>query len=143
MKKIIATIFIGLVLIACKKDESVQQVETQSTQEKTNIGNIGAEFPQGKAIFTDENGQIIISFDTQANKGVMRFRDREIDLNNLSFTEDRYEIEGKGIHIVAENGEFQDQKENCIEGVFPTLSITIDGREYILNNVKVKDCRIY
>ena len=67
MKKIIATIFIGLVLIACKKDESVQQ--TQPTQEKTNIGNIGAEFPQGKAIFTDENGQIIISFDTQANKG--------------------------------------------------------------------------
>ena len=50
MKKIIATIFIGLVLIACKKDESVQQVETQPTQEKTNIGNIGAEFPQGKAI---------------------------------------------------------------------------------------------
>ena len=48
----------------------------------------------------------------------MRFHDREIDLNNLSFTEDRYEIEGKGIHIVAENGEFQDQKENCIERMF-------------------------
>lgn len=156
MKKIIITSLIGgIFAISCNKNSStIDTVPTDSIQHKidsthtalpdSTIGYLEEEPELGKVIFT-EQGNTIISFNTLENRGKIKINNDIIELTQLVFTEDKYEIIGENISIIAENGDFQDSSTNsdCNEGFFKKIIINYKNTPIEISNIKVENCPQY
>lgn len=158
MKRIVSAFLIVITMVSCKKEAIIS--DTSASSDSTSLTNDSvsikaAENPnafrvnpiqgkkeKGKAVFS-ENGNPILVFDTQANSGIIKINDEEITLNKLIFSENSYEISGKNVSIVAEDGNFQDNLNDCNIGTFPEIKITYNNHTSTFKNIKVDDCPIY
>lgn len=157
MKNIIFLLISGILLFSCKKDakidENVNHNSDSLTSDSLTISS--ADHPDafrveplsekaglGKVIFT-ENGETILSYDTQANSGKIKLNGKEYILDNLIFSENNYDISGNEVKISAEDGNFQDMTSDCNYGTFPKIKISFNNQEVTLANVKVQDCPDY
>lgn len=132
--KIIVALFLCLLTASCKEDAKNSVATPQ-----LNIENLEKTTEAGKVIFSKDNNAILI-FDLLENTGKIKIDDKEIPLNQLTFTENIYQIEGENISIVAENGDFQDMTTECIEGSFPKITITYNGQTLDIQDIKTKEC---
>ncbi len=160
MKYVFLACIFGIALVSCKKDAKIAENELSGIEDSiimapdsANVLSGDAANPfqlevlneqpdLGKAIFSSA-GKNIISFDTQANSGKIKIDGTEYQLNHLDFTENKYEIAGKGILITAENGNFQDMTSDCNYGTFPQISVKFNGKTSVFRNIKVQDCPNY
>lgn len=132
--KIIIALFLCLLATSCKEDAKNSVATPQ-----LNIENLEKTGEAGKVIFSKDNNAILI-FDLLENTGKIKIDGTEIPLNQLTFTENIYQIEGENISIVAENGDFQDMTTECIEGSFPKITITYNGQTLNIQDIKTKEC---
>lgn len=132
--KIIIALFLCLLTASCKEDAKNSVATPQ-----LNIENLEKTTEAGKVIFSKDNNAILI-FDLLENTGKIKIDGKEIPLNQLTFTENIYQIEGENISIVAENGDFQDMTTECIEGSFPKITITYNGQTLDIQDIKTKEC---
>lgn len=132
--KIIVALFLCLLTTSCKEDAKNSVATPQ-----LNIENLEKTSEAGKVIFSKDNNAILI-FDLLENTGKIKIDGEEIPLNQLTFTENIYQIEGENISIVAENGDFQDMTTECIEGSFPKITITYNGQMLDIQDIKTKEC---
>lgn len=132
--KIIVALFLCLLTTSCKEDAKNSVATPQ-----LNIENLEKAGEAGKVIFSKDNNAILI-FDLLENTGKIKIDGKEIALNQLTFTENIYQIEGENISIVAENGDFQDMTTECIEGSFPKITITYNGQTLDIQDIKTKEC---
>lgn len=107
---------------------------------KITAQNIAPE--KGKALFL-QNGKVQFYFDQNENKGSIIIDGKEYELTIFEFTENNYALAGSGIAIEATNGNFKDGKENCIEGFFPEVKVSLKDKSVILTNVVTEDCPNY
>ncbi len=160
MRKLFLASVLFISLISCKKEaESVVQktstTEDSIVQQKDSANvimgdksnpfqlDVLADQPDlGKTIFSAD-GKTIISFDTEANIGKLKIDGTEYALNHLVFSENEFEISGKGISIKAENGAFSDTNSDCAYGVFPYITVIVNGSKSTFRNIKVQDCPNY
>ena len=155
-KKIVLTILLTILLTACTKDSKVtessnndtlQYADSLTIQAKENpnafsVEKISEEAGIGKTIFR-QDGKTIIIFDTQGNTRKININGAELELNQLTFSENNYEILGSGIRISAENGNFQETTGDCNNGSFSSITIQYNNNTVVLPNVKVQDCPSY
>lgn len=143
MKKILLiSILLGIFSVSCNKDNKISGENNASdslTNENTMVENLEKTTEAGKVIFSKDNNAILI-FDLLENTGKIKIDGKEIALNQLTFTENIYQIEGENISIVAENGDFQDMTTECIEGSFPKITITYNGQTLDIQDIKTKEC---
>lgn len=122
--------------------EDSVKIQAPENPNAFSIEPISEQIGIGKTLFTSE-GETIISFDTQANTGKIKIDGKEISLNHLDFSENNYEISGDGIHISAENGNFQDAINDCNYGTFPEVKVVYNNHTVLLKNIQVQDCPNY
>ncbi len=157
MKKNLTAGFATLMLLtACKKEgkitetnvsDSLQTGDSLTMQAKNDpnafsVEPIAQQADVGKTIFTMA-GKTIISFDTQGNTGTIKINGEEIPLNELTFSENNYDISGENIKITAYDGHFQEMTSDCNYGDFTNITITYNNHKVVLPNVKVQDCPSY
>ncbi|MBF8458061.1 hypothetical protein IV494_12835 [Kaistella sp. G5-32] len=159
MKKILLLMIFSAVL-SCKKDkESVVQNNTDSTKSVLDSMQIpafqnGEEsvafkiLPQnitsqkGRAIFK-QNGNVLFYFDQNSNEGNIRIDGKDYPLNTFNFTENNYSISGRGVEIEAANGDFKDEKDDCVEGNFPEVKVMLNDKKVVIANITAQDCPNY
>lgn len=143
MKKIIFTsLAMFFLAISCNKDAKIDNTKDKADSlQNTHLGieDLGKTNEAGKVVFST-NGEVILIFDLLENKGKIKLDGKEIALHQISFTENTYTAEGDNISILAENGDFQDITTECIEGNFPKITITYNGKVTDIANIKTKEC---
>ncbi len=155
MKVKILIFLCGLALYSCKKEARITEENTIDSQTSDSVTIKSPEDPNafrvetisdqaepGKVIFT-ENGKTIVSFDTQDHSGKIKLNGTEYPLDNLVFSENNYEITGKTVKIIAENGNFRDMVSDCSYGSFPEITILFNHQQVKLSDIKVQDCPNY
>ena len=159
MKKLfLVLILIGLV--SCKKDkedlttknrvdstksvlDSIQIPSFENPDQmafKIQAQNVAVE--KGKAIFS-QNGNVLFYFDQNSNQGNIRIDGKDYALNHFEFSENNYSISGSGVEIEATNGDFKDEKDDCVQGIFPEVKVSLKDQVVNLTNVSSKDCPTY
>ena len=157
MKKLFFVLTI-ITLVSCKKDkqiisdkivvdstksvtDSLQVPELQNADKSTAYQilpqNIASE--KGRTIFK-QNGNVLFYFDQNSNEGNIRIDGKDYALSQFDFTENNYSISGNGVEIEAANGDFKDEKNECMEGNFPEIKVSLDGKIVNLANIKSEDC---
>lgn len=104
-----------------------------------NIKPLAETASKNKIIFKN-NQLIILSFDTQSQTGSIEIDNVPYTLDKLIFSENNYEISGKNIKIIAEDGNFEEPNSDCLTGVFPSVTITTHKGQIHLSNISVQDC---
>lgn len=97
---------------------------------------------KGLTVFTS-NGNSLFYFDMNANKGLVKIDDQDIELNRADFNENNYSLFGEGVSIQATNGDFGEMLNGCISGTFPEVKIIYNGKTLNLAQVGVQDCPNY
>ena len=147
-----------ITLVSCKKDKEIisDKIVVDSTKSITNSlqlpelrnpdksvafqilpQNIASE--KGRTIFK-QNGNVLFYFDQNSNEGNIRIDGKDYALSQFDFTENNYSISGNGVEIEAANGDFKDEKNECMEGNFPEIKVSLDGKIVNLANIKSEDC---
>lgn len=161
---LLATTFLSLLALQCKKDEKIENVEHQnalpvpavdSSLVKNNLEMKAApgtaalkvvpfaeKAEQGKAVFTS-NGNTVFSFNTVNQTGKIIINGAEYKLNKMDFSENTYHFYGENIEINAEDGAFDEMTTDCMYGSFAEVFVTLNGKQTVLRNVKVQDCPKY
>lgn len=147
-------------VLSCKKDkESLVQNDADSTKSVLDSMQIPAFknteesvafkiIPQnitsekGRAIFK-QNGNVLFYFDQNSNEGNIRIDGKDYPLNRFNFTENNYSISGSGVEIEATNGDFKDGKDDCIEGDFQEVKVSLNDKIVNLTNITAEDCPNY
>lgn len=146
MKKILFKFLaISILAIGCNKDNKIaQEPNTSDSLESKNtiVEDLGKTNEMGKVIFYKDNEKILI-FNLLEHNGKVRLNGKDILLNQISFTENTYTAEGDNISVLAENGDFQDITTECIEGHFPKIMITYNGKVTEITNIRTKECPEY
>ena len=157
MKKLFFVLTI-ITLVSCKKDKEIisDKIVVDSTKSITDSlqlpelrnpdksvafqilpQNIASE--RGRTIFK-QNGNVLFYFDQNSNEGNIRIDGKDYTLSQFDFTENNYSISGNGVEIEAANGDFKDEKNDCMEGNFPEIKVSLDGKIVNLANIKSEDC---
>ena len=157
MKKLFFVLTI-ITLVSCKKDKEIisDKIVVDSTKSITDSlqlpelrnpdksvafqilpQNIASE--KGRTIFK-QNGNVLFYFDQNSNEGNIRIDGKDYTLSQFDFTENNYSISGNGVEIEAANGDFKDEKNECMEGNFPEIKVSLDGKIVNLANIKSEDC---
>ena len=157
MKKLFFVLTI-ITLVSCKKDKEIisDKIVVDSTKSITDSlqlpelrnpdksvafqilpQNIASE--KGRTIFK-QNGNVLFYFDQNSNEGNIRIDGKDYALTQFDFTENYYSISGNGVEIEAANGDFKDEKNECMEGNFPEIKVSLDGKIVNLANIKSEDC---
>ena len=160
MKKLFFVLTI-ITLVSCKKDKEIisDKIVVDSTKSITDSlqlpelrnpdksvafqilpQNIASE--KGRTIFK-QNGNVLFYFDQNSNEGNIRIDGKDYTLSQFDFTENNYSISGNGVEIEAANGDFKDEKNECMEGNFPEIKVSLDGKIVNLANIKSEDCSNY
>ena len=160
MKKLFFVLTI-ITLVSCKKDKEIisDKIVVDSTKSITDSlqlpelrnpdksvafqilpQNIASE--NGRTIFK-QNGNVLFYFDQNSNEGNIRIDGKDYALSQFDFTENNYSISGNGVEIEAANGDFKDEKNDCMEGNFPEIKVSLDGKIVNLANIKSEDCSNY
>jgi len=156
MKKTFWIYLLFFAVLSCKKENTTvagnaqdslaaqdsATISSPQNPEAFGIGTSEEKPSQGKTVFT-ENGNTILSFDTNAGEGFMIINDEKVPLTKLDFTENHYKITGKDISIAADNGDFDDTTGDCMSGTFPEIKITYKGHTVSLAHIRVQDCPSY
>lgn len=150
-----------ITLVSCKKDkeiisdkivvdstksitDSLQLPELQNADKSVAFQilpqNIASE--KGRTIFK-QNGNVLFYFDQNSNEGNIRIDGKDYTLSQFDFTENNYSISGNGVEIEAANGDFKDEKNECMEGNFPEIKVSLDGKIVNLANITSEDCSNY
>lgn len=159
MKKLfLAILLVGLV--ACKKDK--EDLNSKNTADSTKsvldsiqipsfenpdqtafkimAQNISSE--KGRTVFK-QNGNVLFYFDQNSNLGNIRIDGKDYALTQFDFTENNYSISGNGVEIEAKNGDFKDEKDDCVEGNFPEIKVSLRDKIVNLTNITSIDCPNY
>lgn len=157
MKKLFFVLTI-ITLVSCKKDKEIisDKIVVDSTKSITDSlqlpelrnpdksvafqilpQNIASE--NGRTIFK-QNGNVLFYFDQNSNEGNIRIDGKDYALSQFDFTENNYSISGNGVEIEAANGDFKDEKNECMEGNFPEIKVSLDGKIVNLANITSEDC---
>ena len=157
MKKLFFVLTI-ITLVSCKKDKEIisDKIVVDSTKSITDSlqlpelrnpdksvafqilpQNIASE--NGRTIFK-QNGNVLFYFDQNSNEGNIRIDGKDYALTQFDFTENNYSISGNGVEIEAANGDFKDEKNECMEGNFPEIKVSLDGKIVNLANITSEDC---
>lgn len=154
MKNLGIVLAICILLYSCKKDKDAANIDTEITPQDSLV----IEAPRDVEAFTIDplpmqnssgitqflyQNKPIISFDTRSHEGVIKINGEVIKLSNLDFSETSYVLKGSNISIEADNGNFDEVVDNCLNGVFSDIKITYKNRSQIVKNVRVKDCQAY
>jgi hypothetical protein len=160
MKKLFFVLTI-ITLVSCKKDKEIisDKIVVDSTKSITDSlqlpelrnpdksvafqilpQNIASE--NGRTIFK-QNGNVLFYFDQNSNEGNIRIDGKDYALSQFDFTENNYSISGNGVEIEAANGDFKDEKNDCMEGNFPEIKVSLDGKIVNLANITSEDCSNY
>ena len=160
MKKLFFVLTI-ITLVSCKKDKEIisDKIVVDSTKSITDSlqlpelrnpdksvafqilpQNIASE--NGRTIFK-QNGNVLFYFDQNSNEGNIRIDGKDYALSQFDFTENNYSISGNGVEIEAANGDFKDEKNECMEGNFPEIKVSLDGKIVNLANITSEDCSNY
>ena len=83
---------------------------------------------------------MLFYFDQNSNEGNIRIDGKDYALSQFDFTENNYSISGNGVEIEAANGDFKDEKNECMEGNFPEIKVSLDGKIVNLANITSEDC---
>ena len=155
MKKIIWIYLLFFGLISCKKEPVTADRSTHDSlladsatisspdhPQAFTVGTLDDQPAPGKTVFT-ENGKTFLTFDTNANTGIILINSKKVQLTAIDFVENQYKISGKDIRITAENGDFEETSGNCTTGNFPEINITYRGEAIMLKNIRVQDCPTY
>jgi len=155
----ILTLLIFTTVLACKNDQEVisenkisndQELVTIDSTQNTVIKNpvAAAVFeivPQeisagkGRSVFT-QNGKTLFYMEQNSNKGNIKIDGKDYTLNSYDFNENNYTLSGNEVKIEATNGDFKDQTGDCVNGIFPDVKVTLNGKVLNLSNVNVQDC---
>ena len=158
----ILTLLIFTTVLACKNDQEVisenkisndQELVTIDSTQNTVIKNpvAAAVFeivPQeisagkGRSVFT-QNGKTLFYMEQNSNKGNIKIDGKDYTLNSYDFNENNYTLSGNEVKIEATNGDFKDQTGDCVNGIFPDVKVTLNGKVLNLSNVNVQDCPDY
>ena len=157
MKKLFFVLTI-ITLVSCKKDKEIisDKIVVDSTKSVTDSlqlpelrnpdksvafqilpQNIASE--NGRTIFK-QNGNVLFYFDQNSNEGNIRIDGKDYALSQFDFTENNYSISGNGVEIEAANGDFKDEKNECMEGNFPEIKVSLDGKIVNLANITSEGC---
>ncbi len=102
-------------------------------------GNLGQ-------ITFDMNNKNIFYFDLKAQSGKVNIdgTDYNIDKFSLDNSTNSYQLSGKEFSISAPNCKFDENEgSDCNYGTIPSVTITMDKKSVVLNNVSVQDCPDY
>lgn len=97
---------------------------------------------KGRTVFS-ENGKVLFYFDQNANEGIINIDQKKYALTKFSFNENRYAISGDGVEIQATEGDFKSAANDCLQGKFPEIEVTLNNKTLNIPNVSVEDCPIY
>lgn len=158
MKKSLVILSVLLWVFSCTKEgnqttngadaasQDIAIMDSTSTAPKISAPNAGknikplAETASKNKIIFKNNQLIILSFDTQSQTGSIEIDNIPYTLDKLIFSENNYEISGKNIKIIAENGNFEEPNSDCLTGTFPSVTITTNKGQIHLSNISVQDC---
>ena len=155
----ILTLLIFTTVLACKNDQEVisenkisndqELVTIDSTQNPVIKNPVAAAVfeivPQeisagkGRSVFT-QNGKTLFYMEQNSNKGNIKIDGKDYTLNSYDFNENNYTLSGNEVKIEATNGDFKDQTGDCVNGIFPDVKVTLNGKVLSLSNVNVQDC---
>ena len=155
----ILTLLIFTTVLACKNDQEVisenkisndqELVTIDSTQNPVIKNPVAAAVfeivPQeisagkGRSVFT-QNGKTLFYMEQNSNKGSIKIDGKDYTLNSYDFNENNYTLSGNEVKIEATNGDFKDQTGDCVNGIFPDVKVTLNGKVLNLSNVNVQDC---
>ena len=155
----ILTLLIFTTVLACKNDQEVisenkisnhqELVKIDSTQNPVIKNPVAAPVfeivPQeisagkGRSVFT-QNGKTLFYMEQNSNKGNIKIDGKDYTLNSYDFNENNYTLSGNEVKIEATNGDFKDQTGDCVNGIFPDVKVTLNGKVLNLSNVNVQDC---
>ena len=155
----ILTLLIFTTVLACKNDQEVisekkisndqELVKMDSTQNPVIKNPVAAAVfeivPQeisagkGRSVFT-QNGKTLFYMEQNSNKGNIKIDGKDYTLNSYDFNENNYTLSGNEVKIEATNGDFKDQTGDCVNGIFPDVKVTLNGKVLSLSNVNVQDC---
>lgn len=155
----ILTLLIFTTVLACKNDQEVisenkisndqELVTIDSTQNPVIKNPVAAAVfeivPQeisagkGRSVFT-QNGKTLFYMEQNSNKGNIKIDGKDYTLNSYDFNENNYTLSGNEVKIEATNGDFKDQTGDCVNGIFPDVKVTLNGKVLNLSNVNVQDC---
>ena len=155
----ILTLLIFTTVLACKNDQEVfsenkisndqELVKIDSTQNPVIKNPVAAAVfeidPQeisagkGRSVFT-QNGKTLFYMEQNSNKGNIKIDGKDYTLNSYDFNENNYTLSGNEVKIEATNGDFKDQTGDCVNGIFPDVKVTLNGKVLNLSNVNVQDC---
>ena len=158
----ILTLLIFTTVLACKNDQEVisenkisndqELVTIDSTQNPVIKNPVAAAVfeivPQeisagkGRSVFT-QNGKTLFYMEQNSNKGNIKIDGKDYTLNSYDFNENNYTLSGNEVKIEATNGDFKDQTGDCVNGIFPDVKVTLNGKVLNLSNVNVQDCPDY
>lgn len=159
MKKILPLLLLT-VLMGCTKDQgkltsegkndSINIADSSRVAEISNpdfsapfiVNPVDVAAAKGKAVFT-EHGKTLFYFDQNANKGNIRIDGKDWELNSYDFNENNYTLSGPELKIEATGGEFSDQTGDCVQGVFPEVKVSLNGKVLNMSNISVQDCPDY
>ncbi|MGC4127991.1 MAG: hypothetical protein QM564_00205 [Bergeyella sp.] len=142
---------LSTLMYSCKKEtkhdentlqNGIDSAITSSENETFRLEPLPEQADTGKTVFTS-GGNTVISFDTQANLGMIKINGKEYILDHLEFSENNYQITGEGITITAENGNFQEMESDCLYGTFPEISVNFNNTVSKFTDIKVQDCPNY
>ena len=155
----VLTLLIFTTVLACKNDQEVisenkisndqELVTIDSTQNPVIKNPVAAAVfeivPQeisagkGRSVFT-QNGKTLFYMEQNSNKGNIKIDGKDYTLNSYDFNENNYTLSGNEVKIEATNGDFKDQTGDCVNGIFPDVKVTLNGKVLNLSNVNVQDC---
>lgn len=141
MKKIIISCLFITTLTACKEEKKIEEIATTETTTQLQVDELTEKKDINQTIFS-QDGKNIIIFDANSQTGKISINGKVYSLSQMMFSENNYELQGESISVEAYEGDFDTDTE-CISGVFPSITIKVDEKELILNNVKVQDCTQY
>lgn len=158
MKKSLVILSVLLWVFSCTKDgnqttngvdaasQDIAIIDSTNTAPEISAPNAGknikplAETAGKNKIIFKNNQLIILSFDTQSQTGSIEIDNIPYTLDKLIFSENNYEISGKNIKIIAEDGNFEEPNSDCLTGTFPSVTITTHKGQIHLSNISVQDC---
>lgn len=159
MKRILLFLTVCLFLAGCKKEAPVADNATADSLQIPKATNdslayneqlkadslstaLNEKSAQGKLQFTKEEN-VILSYDLQAQKGVVNIEGKSYDLNKMEFSENNYTLTGPEIKVNAENGSFNEMTSDCLYGMIPTLELIHKDKTQKISNVGVQHCPVY
>ncbi|SDE61318.1 hypothetical protein [Riemerella columbipharyngis] len=148
------TLCLGLVL-ACNKKQTVSEAISQNdtaeakpwagSLENVSSGDIPTEAldlskktPDKDETLFLENGKPVLIFNSEANAGLLSIDGKSYPLSQMNFSENNYELFGKGVKVSAENGDIA-EKNGVLNSVFDEVTVEISGKVTKLHHIVVKD----